>query len=566
MHKWIRAIIIGGLWLILFGNCGAANPTITAEIGFSGFHAASQSALVKVTLSGVTPFFSGSLVLRQIIGNPWIGEGTMERRLVITAGISGIYSRQTAIVLHRSNHLFEIILYDDMENPVASWQHDLRPFLREERFPLIVGDIAVDVNDKDPIFLAAGALPSDWRAYGSISSLLIGRLTPPLLNRAQWAAIAQWIYTGGRLVLFTGSDFFLHDAPILRALLPLESPIVTTDTAGLTILTGELRNNALVKLRDGDWPLFITTRHGNGELLLITRRSFDLSLQQRAALVPLLIVAPRPAPDIRLTADQLAQMIIERPSRWAALAIVGAILISFSLITLYMRQRRLVLPSLLGTTIIIAVLSGLYSNRLAFLLDVYVNRISFNVQVLYGFSVISYGLFTPNSTNISLKVRDNDQIHFVLDRRPPSLVRRDDDQVVITMRDGERCYLVVERIRSIPIKFQQNSDAAITVTNDLPRSLRRAFLIKDGRAYPLQAIMPGTSIVTYGNKMGTSLAAAIAAYWPKDLQRLFKKVDVDITTGTWLIGYAVSEQFERWEAISAKVRDIALYLVQQRGT
>ncbi len=562
VRKWIRAIRVVVLWLFLFGIYGAAGPAIDAKIGFGGFHTVNQAALVELTLSGLAPRFSGSLVLRQIVGNPWIGEGTMETRLVISAGTGATYFRQTAIVLYRSNHLFEIILYDDAEDPVASWQHDLRPFLREERFPLVVGDIALDL-DEDPIILATSALPSDWRAYGTISALLIGRLTPPPLRREQWAAIAKWVHIGGRLVLFTGSDFFLHDSPILRDLLPLKNPVVTTDTAGLSILTGELRDDAIVKSRDGNWPLLIAARHGNGELLLVTRRSFDLSSQQRAALVPL-IVAPRPAPDIGLTADQLGQMIVERPSRWAVLAAVSAVLISFSLIAVRVKQRRLILPFFIGATIIIAVLSGLYSNRPVFLLDVYAVRTSFNVQALYGFSIISYGLFTPQSAKISLKVRDNDLIHSVLDGRPPSLTRIEDDELVITMRDGERCCLVVKRVRSLPIKFQLEGEAVVTVTNNLPHSLRQSFLIRDATVYPLKAIAPGISVVTYGNEMGTYLAAVVDTYWPEYLPRLLQKVGINITTGTWLIGYTRSEQIERWGQTSVKVRDISLYLVQQR--
>lgn len=564
MRKWIRAISTGVLWLFLFGIYGAAGPTIDAKIGFGGFHAVDQAALIKLTLSGLTPGFSGSLVLRQIVGNPWIGEETMETRLVVPAGTGAIYSRQTVIVLHRSNHLFEIILYNDAEDPVASWQHNLRPFLREERFPLIVGDIALDL-DKDPVILATNALPSDWRAYGPISVLLFGRFTPPPLSLEQWIAIAKWIHSGGRLTLFTGSDFFLHDSSILRDLLPLKNPVVTTDAAGLSILTGKLRDDAIVKSRDGNRPLLVTIRHGKGELLLITRRSFDLSSQQKAALVPL-IAAPRPAPDIGLAADQLAQMTVERPSRWATLAVVGAVLISFSIITLRVRQRRLILPFFIGATIIIAVLSGLHSNRPVFLLDAYAIRTSFNVQALYGFSIVSYGLFTPQSAKINLKVRDNDLINPVLAGRPPSLTRIEEDgKLVITMRDAERCYLVVKRARSLPIKFQLEGEAVVSVTNDLPHSLRQPFLIRDAMVYPLETIAPGISGVTYANEMGTYLQAAVDAYWPEYLHRLSQKVDIDITIGTWLIGYVLSERIEHWGETSVKVRDISLYLVRQRG-
>lgn len=567
MRKLIRTINAGFLLLLLFVIYSSAGPTIDAKIGFNGFHTVDQAALVEFTLSGLAPGFSGSLVLRQIIGNPWVGEGTMETWLTISAGTSVVYSRQTALVLHRSNHLFEITLYDNTENPVATWQYYLRPFARKERFPLIVGDIALDLGEY-PVILAASALPRDWRAYGTISTIILGRLTPPLLNREQWTAISQWVHSGGRLVLFTGSDFFLQDSPKLRNLLPLQNPVVVTDTTGLSLLTGELRDNTIVELHDGNWPLLIAIRHGSGVLVLITRRSFDLSSQQKTALIPL-IVTPRPVPAIELAADELAadqlgQMIVKRPSRWKILAVISAVMISFALIVRCMKQQRLVLPFLIVATLIITVLSGLYSNRLVFLLNTYVIRTAFNIQGLDGLSVVSYGLFTFQPAEISLKVRDNDLIQPVLTGRPPLLMRREDDRVVITMRYGERCYLVVKRISPLPIKFQLEGEQTVIVTNNLPYLLRQSFLIQDGEAYPLQAIAPGISTLTYVHALGSYLPAAIAAYWPEYLQQLFRKIDVDITTGTWLIGYTLNERIERWEEIAVKVRDISLYLVQQK--
>jgi len=130
-----------------------------------------------------------------------------------------------------------------------------------------------------PIGLLDEQIPENPLGLDFLDTLIIIRPSSHELRPGQWAAIRDWVQTGGHIVFVVGSDTAAHEVPDVAAILPAYSagtrrvtvlPSLTQWSGEALVVAGGctlaelVSRSGRVLVRDGEIPLVIQSQLGAG--------------------------------------------------------------------------------------------------------------------------------------------------------------------------------------------------------------------------------------------------------------------------------------------------------------
>jgi len=555
MNKGSQAgtLVLFALLLITLG--AVATPRLAVTAGFSGRFVPEHLAPLRVEISNIGASFSGTLVISQRVGNPWRGEA--ESRIEFPLRLSGAEELECVVPIYDFIHPLEVALLSEEEKILAEEVLELRAYRQEEPFPLAVGAFPVGFDEMS-VVIDSKALPRQWAAYEATSSLWVGRIAGGI-SKDQGQAIGQWVLAGGTLVLFTGTDFYLVDSPILRELLPLENPRLV-DTNGVTTLHGETREGTRTILTRNETPLLLVRRVGAGTVLLVTASAFALVETEFSA-----IKAHVPTAKLISFGSDVAGLLeetpLQRPGYLAASLLVLGTLTSFTLVASRTRSAKATLTLLLAASGLFCVLSGFYTNQAKTVTDVYFIKTSLYLQAFFGSNIDYYGLFGSTVDSSPVNVKDPATL---IQELPRNLQGHNFDIDVgegtrLSLARGESRFLHGFSAKILPITVSPLEGKKVRVKNGLDEPLRAALLIKDGTAFPIDEVRVGEE--SYALRGGVPLEDA--ALGAEHFTTLFRTLaeDFSLAEGVWLVGAWEEQGVEHCENTRVKVRDLALVVI-----
>jgi len=545
--------------LLLVAVRGIALPQIEVDLGFAGRFVPGRMTPIHLIVSGVERPFSGYFRITEEIGNTWRGEASSLIEIPIPLISNGEYEQ--LLPLYDFTHPLKVFLCASDGTPVASAEVSLRDRKREGAFPLLVGAFPTPV-DTEAVAVASSDLPVHWLAYDGVKSLWVGRIQAGL-SHEQWAAIARWTLAGGTLVLFSGADFYPLDSPVLRELIPISNPSLTTEEDGVRILSGEARPGSryIGERADGSTLLFVRN-YGAGTVLLIPVSAFDLTVEEsvaiRAGVPPAKVVSLS-----GLNADLLEEMPVDRPGFSVVFLVVGISLMSLTLIVSKVRSPKRIVLSLISVASVLSVLSGLYLNQAKLVNDVCTLKTTLYVEASLGYQIDCYGLFANRTTTVRC---GGEEALPVMEVLPRDLRNVDYDVgwvkgegLSLQLTHGERRALRWGEDCTIPITIRYAGDEEVEIENGLPTSLSEAYLLVDGQAFSLGEIGIGTWSYTLDEGIPFARIqlhdASLAAFY--DTIEPWYSVD----KGVWLIGGRVSDALVVQDGVRQKVRVVSLYVL-----
>jgi len=545
--------------LLLVAVRGIALPQIEVDLGFAGRFVPGRMTPIHLIVSGVERPFSGYFRITEEIGNTWRGEASSLIEIPIPLISNGEYEQ--LLPLYDFTHPLKVFLCASDGTPVASAEASLRDRKREGAFPLLVGAFPTPV-DTEAVAVASSDLPVHWLAYDGVKSLWVGRIQAGL-SHEQWAAIARWTLAGGTLVLFSGADFYPLDSPVLRELIPISNPSLTTEEDGVRILSGEARPGSryIGERADGSTLLFVRN-YGAGTVLLIPVSAFDLTVEEsvaiRAGVPPAKVVSLS-----GLNADLLEEMPVDRPGFSVVFLVVGISLMSLTLIISKVRSPKRIVLSLISVASVLSVLSGLYLNQAKLVNDVCTLKTTLYVEASLGYQIDCYGLFANRTTTVRC---GGEEALPVMEVLPRDLRNVDYDVgwvkgegLSLQLTHGERRALRWGEDCTIPITIRYAGDEEVEIENGLPTSLSEAYLLVDGQAFSLGEIGIGTWSYTLDEGIPFARIqlhdASLAAFY--DTIEPWYSVD----KGVWLIGGRVSDALVVQDGVRQKVRVVSLYVL-----
>jgi hypothetical protein len=544
------------LCLLLFVTAEAvASPQLNVIVGFSGRFVTDRITPIQITVSGVERPFRGAFRITQDIGNAWRGEATSATEFPVVRMESTTYTE--SLPLYDFAHPLVVSMTDDAGNTIAQETVDLRSGWSPTPLAVAVGGFSASLGASSTL-VDATSLPTAWIGYEGVGSLWIGRLTTDL-GQAQWEAICRWTHAGGATVVFTGSDVFLIDSPLVRDLIAIADPRVTADHT----LAGDLRPGAVVIMRDDSGtPVIIQQRYGAGNAFTVTRNAYSLTQEQ----IRVLEQAVSPAVPARITREaqgMLNSMKVSRPGYPTAVALVVCVLLSLMVIVSRTRKSRRLPAYLVCASVVLSVYAGFYINDTKRIADIYRINTHLSVQGLLGYDIAAHGLVSIGSHPVTTSVSVD---RTAMQEVPHELTGHNYDIDVVTnlaatvdIERGEDRLLSDGADSVIPVSFYESGDESIAIENGLEYPLEDGVFIHDGIAFDIGTITCGYATYTLSDgilpdeflpdrREIASLYAVVAARYA-------------VSQGTWLIGGAVSDLNRSAALHREKVRDVKLIVI-----
>ena len=550
-------VVLLSVFLAAISGEGSPAPRIDVSLGFSGYFVPERMVPLRVRISGVDEAFAGSLQITEQVGNAWRGQARASFCIPIDSAL-GIH--EDAIPIYDFSHPLVVSLLDEQRNIIAQQEVNLRDKWKSKPFTLLAGsfDSAFQAVG-DAVQISEIELPSKWVSYGGVSSLWLGRMSYGL-SAAQEEAIYRWTSAGGTTVIFTGSDFFRIDSPLMRGMIPLASPHMA---AGERRLSGDLRSGAKVVMGDPvGAPLVIWRRLGAGDVLLVTVDAFSLSQAQYTDLRG--VVTDAELLNLNDVARSLLlQMPLTRPGFPTAIAIVAVLLLSLVMIASRVRRGPARGVMLLIVVLACSVWSGLYANQTKQLCNIYTVNTGVSAQMALGYTILSRGYIYLGGRDLAAPlVRVNDAI---LQELPHDLNDTSYD-IDISCDDGATISMQPEHMRVLRggsrdaarISLFRSGDERVEIDSRLDVALPYAAVINDGESFVVGPISPGA------HEYSLSGATGALAPTPRGLAMLYNAVSkaYDLSLGTWLIAGGVSDSIVDDGNYRQKVRDVKLVLVE----
>ena len=556
--KWVVRMRLGVLLLVAslaVSVSALASPQIDVSLGFSGHFVPERMAPLRVSLSGLESSFSGSVRIAEQVGNAWRGQARSSVCFHIN-GASRIY--EDTIPIYGFSQPLLVSLLDEEGRVIAQQEVPLRDKWLKEPFIVAAGEFPAPVTP-DAVQIDETDLPTKWLSYAGVRSLWIGRTTNGL-TAEQEEAIYRWTSAGGITVVFTGSDFFRLDSPLVRDMIPLTNPHLAEGVH----LVGDLRPGEEVLLHGSTGePLLVSRQLGAGVVLLVTADAFSLTEAEQAQLRDLVPSATQV--DLSdATASMLQQMPVTRPGYPTAIAIVAVLLTALVVIISRVRSDLVRVVSLFTVIVACSLWSGLYANRTKQVHDVYTIKTAVSVQQRLGYSIVSSGLtYIAGRIDSALpKVRVND---WMLQALPRDLNEGSYDiellcnhVALVSLSPGDIRILRGGSDNTPLISMSFSGDERVVINNGLSLSLPSAAIMLDGTTFLLRPI--STGVHAY------SLSREAEAFAPtsRELSSLYAAVnkDYDLSSGIWLVAGTITDSTVDSESYRQKVRDVRLILVE----
>ena len=605
------------IWLSL---CGSALP-LDVDVGLGGAFVPGFPTPVSVSVEPQGMSLSGAeWVLEQQIGDPWRGEATMQYRFP-----ADYWELQTVVPLYDFTYPLSVTLLgsDDGAPPLAEVTLSLRSLRVSEPYSLVIGSwprierlLGEDGRVAD---VAVVDLPDQWWAYVGISTVWLGT-APTAIQGTVWEAIERWVLSGGRLVLTTGTSFYLVDSPELRRLLPITSPVLVERR-----LQGDPKHGAVV----WDWGpgpdpdpdpgvdpdsqpnteagtssssrsaepsaglsdeamgtatavTIVSREYGAGRVIFVDQRADELPDRLVADLLGMLDEDPYLAATTWLSGvGNLRGMGLQRPGYPTTIGI-SLVLVGGLLWSVFWR-RLCGWKRLLGLGVVLAILlvwSGLHVNVRNQASAVYAERTILHLIDKVGIRIDRTELFASSTSSSTIPANwlegelergrsaGVEGVAVGLFPRELSEPGQDWDTTWIAAR-GDGLVVDADRGQQRDMVFLSDSDAVDSVevvytgderlrVNNPGEAMPWAIAVVDGESYDLGGLSAGESAIQLERAVlpGQSVWGVSYGQIGAELESRFA-----LSEGAWLIAGTRGLTNEPWGQAAAKVRQTEVYVI-----
>jgi len=320
--------------------------TLQVEVGFNGHYFPERSTPIRVGIEYQGPPLSGELVLQQRIDRPLEGPQLLELRHPVRLG--GRTKAQYEFYLPLSAYPPPgagepelTVMFLSQGRTLASQRVKLGEAVSSEPLVIVLSDLEllrVLPTGERVEYLDERSLPKDWRGYGGVRRLYLGRFDVHLLSADQIEALLQWVSSGGELVVLSGENFPLQDAPWLRDLLPFRvEGVRSLEGFGEEVVVGIPLGEVLDQ--QGAYPLLVRGEWGLGRVYLSTISLGGSGEAEQAVwerLTPQAVDQTGPPP---LGRELLRQKELHFPARFLIGGLMALYVIGFGLLSLRMVRQ-----------------------------------------------------------------------------------------------------------------------------------------------------------------------------------------------------------------------------------
>ncbi len=558
--------------LILYADAIFATPVLDVQIGFGGHVVSERFAPVRIRVEGYDSPTAATLLIIQSLGNPWRGAATVRQQPTLAVAIDGVY--HTTIPIYDPLNPIRIALVDSNGATLAEQEVNLRPTRHLDPFPLTYGILPHPLSPDGIPPIHITELPKDWWALDAAQSLWISGAPP----QSEWDTIEQWVFAGGSVVIFSGSDFFRLDSPVVRRLLPLRDPILVTAPPAIAHLAGTRKTGSDTVLRRAGVPLLVIRRYGAGYVALVTVRGADLTRDELG------LVANTIPTTTRLTlADfaerELGELPVVRPGHPAALLLgLGGVAGLAACGAIGRKHRLSGVLAALGLCVFGSVWSGFYVNRNHTVVPLYSISTSLSLHALFGSYVDTSSFVWPRTARfVDIAARESIPVQIVTtppgndplaslmpaSQASPTLFEHSflEGRISVPMQSGARKTFF--SCRASPSLLQLAYDDTLDVFvlhQGLGEAIDEAWLILDGFGFHITSVPHGT--IVYSQEAVRSLRelTSLASSSSQSALRFLSDI-FPFDRGVWLIGRSARWVESREEPIR-KVRLVSLHVAE----
>ncbi len=557
--------------ILLCSAAARGAPSIEAQIGFSGHVVPERYAPLRLRVRGFDRGGSARAVVTQRLGNEWRDTATVRQELDFVVSSDGSYT--STVPIYEPLNPIEVALIDEAGRPLAETTLDLRLTRHLDTYPLLYGGLPFAVP-ADPAPVTAAELPTSWWAYDAVRSLWLS--TPP--PREAWTAIAQWVLSGGSVVVVAGPDYFRFDAPDLRSILPIADPAIETGPDGVLHLVGALREGASVSVARGDLPILVEWTYGAGHVRLVGVRAADLTEAEIERIVGSVPDSTR----ISIAAVSealLGDLPVVRPTHLSALLLIAISGIGLAGTAVLGRRRRLAGWIAAGLVFVaLSVWSGFYANRTNDVSYLYSINADLHLIASFGIGIDSYSFYSSDARQREHTIGSES----IPVQAPPALLPQHPLYAFMpqptatpwvyahTASSGHVTAAAVDirqktfyAFASRPSLLHLTIDAAAgraVLTNQGAVRLADCWLLVDGKGTLIPAVPRGTS--TYPIQTERTLAALVSeANEPAGLVLQHLAEEIPLHQGVWFVG--LSPLLDSSPQLAGqKVRRLDVYVVR----
>ncbi|MCX6094600.1 MAG: hypothetical protein NTY63_07275 [Candidatus Bipolaricaulota bacterium] len=533
--------------------------TFDVVVGLAGRVVPERLAPIHLTLTGL-PSGAARLRVTQNVGNAWRGETTMSFEIPLAESDRGDF--EEIIPIYDAALPLRLELLSADERRLAEREVDLRSRRVDAPFPVGVGAFSAPLPGQ-AASLSSAELPKKWSAYDAAESVWIGR-TRGGLDGDQWDALARWVFSGGSLVVFTGADFFLLDAPRLRDLLPVANPTLTERGDGVRVLTGDLRSGATLLATKEKVPWLVERRYGAGNVLLVTADAFTVDDAELAEIRS--HVSSAGALQLAGAAsDLLDQQPIDHPGRWVATLLTVLAVVALPAVIGRLEGRRSAAPALCAVFAALALFAGVCTDSARVGSDLYRTNASVSIEGSLGVSVSCSALCSAARQPVTVRVGVDAVPYEPLPRSFESgsydMAYRD-GAAQITLAPGGRRFLIAESDAPVRLRARLAGDEELRLTSRGSRILADALLLLDGEVFVLPPLEPGEVTIYLANPSSESTRSLGPEGGSLDRLLAAAADSLPLRRGAWLVAGEITETKHAESGVRTRVRDVSLYVVE----
>ncbi len=464
---------------------------------------------------------------------------------------------QTVVPIYDVTEPLEISLIGP-EGLIETTKIDLKERWRKEPFPLAVGSILSDRLSPE-VEISPAELPEKWQAYGNLSGLWLtgtrSGITPP-----KWSAITKWVYMGGQLIIFGGSNFPVLDSPELRKLLPIASPSLIEEN-GDHRLTGETKAGSRILLEDEGGPLMSRIDFGAGKVHLIAEDPSGLTTDElskvQSKLEPSEVLSLKSG-----TGDLLDEEKLNTPGRTLAVLTAAPLLFSVLLFSRWPEDDRKKALSLAIAALTISVIPLMTIEKGHITRDIYSASIDLHLDVEGGLKVGWQKLYSTSSGGIYLHPEAEPYPMVEIPRKTRG-ENYDTSWVEgrglkLPLEKGSRRQVVYSKKETSKLNVRETEEGKLEIENRLNEELSKAFLIVQGEFFRLEV-----SKEEKGYRLKPEEIKNIDSPHQKIVEKIREKFPV--SENSWFVGLSGRVDHPNWNGLSVNSRKIDIYLEEIKG-
>lgn len=464
---------------------------------------------------------------------------------------------QTVVPIYDVTEPLEISLRGP-EGLIETARIDLKERWRKDPFPLAVGSILSDRLSAG-VEISPAELPEKWQVYKSLSSLWLTG-TRSEITAPKWSAITKWVYMGGQLIVFGGSNFPLLDSPELRKLLPITSPSLTEENDDHR-LTGETKSGSRVLLEDEEGSLMSRKNFGAGKVYLIAEDTSGLTADEleeiQSKLEPSDVLSLKPETDNVLEEEKL-----NTPGRTLAFFTAAPLLFSVLLFSRWPEDDRKKALSLAIAALTISVIPVMTIEKRHITRDIYSASINLHLDVEGGLKAGRQKIYSTSSGGIYLHP-DAEPYPMVEIPRKTKGENYDNSWIEgrglkLAVEKDSRRQVVYSRKEVSKLDVLETEGGKLEIENRLDGELSKAFVLVQGEFFRLEV-----SKEEKGYKLKPEKIKNMDSPHREILEKIRKKFSV--SKNGWFVGVSDRVDHPNWNGLSVSSRKIDVYLEEIKG-